>query len=255
MLLSRDALELIQQTAQEAQRPVVIPELNSDGRRAYVQQCGRINSFELPPAPRQHVVHDLEDLIAYALRPENPRPVVWHGDSGVVLLVDDADRRDQVVIPLTHSTRFDTLAQLDAAPKPMNQQQFVRLLRRQLGLDPTLVNRFRRLDWKAGTDGRSEIERQNVRVAKSIVAEVQGIDELPEEITVPVPVYAETGMREEYLVQCYVEIDPTNQLFGFGPMPDELQQIVDLAQAAIRKRLEQPLNRAESPIPIYYGRP
>jgi hypothetical protein len=130
-------------------------------------------------------------------------------------------------------------------------------LRLELGLDSLVVKQFRRIDWQNGGEGSTEINHGNARVGKSIIAKVQGIDELPDELQVPTPVYTQAGEREEYLVRCFVEIDPTNQVFGFGPMPDELVKIVDLAQSNIRKRLDKALAASgdRPAVPVYYGRP
>lgn len=250
-MLHPESLKLIQDTAQQAQKAIVLPELSTDGRKAFVQQGNEIKEFVLPPPRRRHTVNLLADLIAYALRTENAKPVVWHGQQGVVLIPDDGDRRDLVVFPLTLSSRYSCLAKLAKEPQAMNQQKFCRLLRRDLGIEAVIVQQFRKLDWKDGSGGSSEVTPTNLRVSKSIVAEVQGVAELPEELTVPSPVYVESGERDEYNVQCSIEIDVQNQAFMFGPLPDELSRIVDLHQANIRKRLEAALGT----IPIYNGTP
>ena len=250
-MLPEETLKLIQDTAQQAQAATILPALNVDGRKAFVQQGSEIKEFTLPPPVRNHTVNELSDLIAYALRVDNPHPVVWHGQTVVTLLPDDTDRRDAVVFPLTASGRFKCLAGLEMKPVALTQQQFVRLLRRDLGMAAVIVQQFRKLDWKDGSNGSSEVSPTNLRVGKSIVAEVQGVSELPEELTVPTPVYLNTGERDEYNVQCFIEIDPQNQAFGFGPLPDELAKIIDLHQANICNRLRAALGD----IPIYHGTP
>ena len=87
-------------------------------------------------------------------------------------------------------------------------------------------------------------------MGKSIVEKVEGVDQLPDELEVPTPVYSESGEREEYLVRCGIDIDAVNQRFRLVPLPDELCRVVDLAQASIRRRLEDALE-----CPIYYGNP
>lgn len=254
MFLPKETLELIQQTARDAQAARLLPELG-DGRTAFVQQGDAIKNFPIAPAVRLHEVRNLVDLIAYALRPDNPRPVVWHGPGGVVLVLDDADRRDRVVFPLTFSDRYLTLAKLAESRPALSQAQFVRLLRVDLGLNALVVKQFRRLDWQDGRSGAAEISHGNERISQSIVAKIQGVDELPDELQVPTPVYRQDGERTEYLVRCFVEVDPANQVFGFGPMPDEMTKIIDRAQADIRSRLDAGTARDDGQIPTYYGQP
>jgi hypothetical protein len=257
MMLPQETLKLIQETAQKAQQARVLPELSGDGRRAFVQQGDTIKDYTIPPSARSHVVHRLDDLIAYALRADNPKPVVWHGVTGVVLLPDDADRRDRVEFPLAYSERYMCLAKLAAEPQPLSQSQFIRLLRLELGLDSLVVKQFRRIDWQNGGEGSTEIQHGNARVAKSIIAKVQGIDELPDELNVQVPVYQQTCERQTYVVKCAVEIDTVNQQLQLVPFPDELERVIDLAQASIHDRLIAALDGmdGQKTIPVYYGEP
>ncbi len=253
-----DALKLIQDTAQEAQAAHILPELSGDGRKAFVQQGGEIKEFSLPPAPRRHVVHSLVDLILYARREDNKFPVVWHDDSGVALLTDDADRRDAVTFPLTPSERFETLAMLAEDKPTFDQAKFIRLLRVDLGLDNLkIVAKFRRLDWSLSDDGGGDVQHGANKVSKSVMAKVQGIDELPDELDVQVPVYQQTGERQTYIVKCAIEIDTLNRLLQLVPLPDELERVIDLAQASIHDRLTAALGEIDGQqvIPVYYGKP
>jgi hypothetical protein len=254
MALNRDTLELVQSTACDAEKADVIAELNSDGRTAYVKLGKEIKTFVLPPAVRKHTVHSLDDLIAYATKDGNTAPVVWHGGKGATLLLDDADRRDVVVFPLTESRRFAKLRELVAAKPFLDQTAFVRLLRVELGMDNELVvKQFRKLSFKMDRGGEGEVNQGLNRLSKSVVAEVRGVDDLPDELSVEVPVYQQSGERQPYLVKCAIEIDSVNERFQLIPLPDELERVVDLAQASIRGRLETAV--ADKKIPVYYGEP
>jgi hypothetical protein len=252
------ALELIQQTARDAQATRLMPELSGDGRKAFVQQGGEIKEFDLAPPARRHHVHSLVDLILYARQQRNKSPIVWHGVDDVVLLTDDADRRDFVFFPLTHSTRFLVLRELAEKKPAFDQAKFIRLLRIDLGLDNVaVVAQFRKLDFTMSDVGVGDIKHGQSRLGKEIAAKIEGIADLPEELPVPVPIYQETGEREEYLVRCAVEIDPINRVFQLLPMPDELERVLDLAQAGIHKRLTTALSAidGQAAIPVYYGEP
>jgi hypothetical protein len=120
-----------------------------------------------------------------------------------------------------------------------------------LDVDKLVVAKFRKLDWESGDKGTSDIRHGDARMSKAIIAKVQGIDELPEELAVSVPVYQQTGERQEYIVNCNVEIDAVNRQFQLVPVPDELERVLDLAQASIRERLDAELKD----VPVYYGKP
>lgn len=263
----KEAIQQIQRTAIEAADAKIV-RIPGDERRVLVQHIDKLQEYDVPPPLRKHVVHSLDDLIEYAKQVATlvdadggPHPVVWHGTRQVVLVVDDGDRRDTVTFPLTHSGRLNRLSQLEREKTSFDQKRFVRLLRIELGManDP-IVAKFRKLDWKVADDSTGNVQHGKDRMGKAIQAEVQGVDELPEEISVSVPVYQEAGERQEYVVRCAVEIDPINQLFFLIPLPEEIQKAIDNAQADIERRLLDGLlveGMVESPatIPVYYGTP
>jgi len=247
-----DTLKLIQATAQEAQSAKVLTELNTDGRSAHIQIGNELREVDLPPPPRSHVVYSLVDLMEYAKQPTNAAPVVWHSDQGVVLIIDDADRHDRVIFPLSKSERFLLLSKLAKEMTPFSQAQFIRILRVGLGLDNlTIVSKFRKLQWQSGADSEGNLQHGNDKVGKTVVSKVQAVDELPDEIKIEVPVYQQAGERQEYICRCAIEIDTVNQMFQLIPMPDELERIQDLAQASIEERLGE----ITATIPVYYGKP
>ena len=254
----REALELIQTTAREAHHATLLPELSAGGRKAFYQHGTEIKEFDVPLTARSHVVHSLIDLILYARRPDNVAPVVWHDNAGVVLLIDDADRRERVTFPLTWSDRLVTLKSLAAKKPCFDQAAFVRLLRIELGLDNVaVVSQFRKLEWSADNEGSGDIQHGMNRLAKSVVAKVQGIGDLPDQLDIPVPVYQQAGEQTEYLVRCAVEIDICNQRLQLVPLPDALERAIDIAQASIHSRLSNALGEVDgrAAIRLYYGRP
>ena len=263
-MMLQEAIELIQQTAVKAAGAEIIP-IDNDGRMEAVSIGGEIREIAVSPPLRKHIVHTLDDIINYVKTGSNhdhvdkyrpwhcPKhdPVVWHGENTVTLILDDGNRRDSATFLLTKSDKFQTLGKLANEQPWLDQKSFIRLLRFHLGLDNVkVVAPFRRLQWETGAKVDSQVNRGDARIGKSIIETVEGVDQLPDEIDVPTPVYSESGEREEYLVRCDIEIDAANQRFQLVPLPDELVRIVDLAQASIRRRLESSLQ-----CPIYYGNP
>lgn len=262
-MIEEKALTLIQETAKKSVAVYEVEAL-SDSRNNYVFNGTEILRYPKAPPLRSHTVHSLADLVNYALgKPpviaageaiydESRNPVVWHGENNVTLILDDTDRRDTVVFPLTFAEKFQVLQLLHKEKPYYTQQDFIKLLRFRLGLDNSrVVAQFRKLQWEAGSTLNSQINRGDARLGKNIIEKVEGVDELPEELDVPAPVYAQTGEREQYNVRCGIEIDTRDQRFQLIPLPDELPRVMDLAQASIHQRLCAALE--DSGIPIYYG--
>jgi hypothetical protein len=260
-MIPRDTLQLIQETAQAAKTPKLV-DVPGDGRTAYVWDGAELREIAVKPPLRRHQVETLDDLVALAKAwagdadcPPIGSPVAWHNRNRVTVVRDDAERREFATMELRFSKTLLRLADLEQDPRPMDQRQFVRLLRIELGLDTLLVAKFRKLDWQSGAATKGEVAHGRDRMGREIQAEVQGVEELPEEIDVRLAVYANPGERDEsiFLVRCAVEIDAANQRFTLTPLPDEIERVIDMAQASIRNRLEEGL--AEPEIAVYAGEP
>jgi hypothetical protein len=264
MMNLKETIELIQETAVAARAVKDVSRLIGNHRVCFIQHGNEIKSFPVPPPVRCHTVHSLDDLLRYAEELKNLSiyqaadiggqiPTVWHGDDSVILLLNDADRQDRVTFPLSHSERFRQLQHLRDEKPYFNQQSFVYLLRFRLGVAADVVNQFRRLEWRDGGSTAIDIHHGNSKLGRSIVSEVQGVDKLPEELPISVPVYCETEERREYAVMCGIEIDTANQRVMIAPLPDELDRVIDLAQKDIHRRLTAGLNELD--IPMFYGKP
>jgi len=254
----KEAINRLADLAREGKKIAIVPGID-DPRKVYVDEGGQLKHVEIPPPPRNHTVGSLQDLIEYASRLADDKvgldmatPVIWHNGNRVCLVIDDRDRRDVVTFPLTTSVEFDAI---EAAPhKPLTQPQLIRLLRFKLGADAALIDKFRRLDWRHSTEGRVEVRHGKESLGKEILAKVEGVDELPEEIVVEIPLYEQQGEREEYEIRLGIEIDTVNQQFGVAAMPGALRAAVDSHQDTIHSRLVRDLHTKKD-IPIYYGSP
>jgi len=252
-----ETLTGIQTKACEAQsaQPVDV----GDPRKVAFQVNGQIREFDVPPGVRCHVVRQLNDLVGYAKRTVEEAaegagpPVVWHGESHVVLVIDDSDRRDCVVFDLTTSREMRTLMNLEEAGRaPLDHASFVRLLRIKLGLPAEQVARFRKLAWTAGDKLTSDRRHAKESLDQSMMAEVSGVDGLPEEIEVRVPVYREEGERGVVVIHCAVDVDAVEKTLELMPLPGELEGAFQDAQRDIRQRLDKELS---SLMGVYYGAP
>ena len=126
-----------------------------------------------------------------------------------------------------------------------------------------VVSQFRKLDWTQANQGVGDVQHGNTRLGKEIAAKVLGAADLPDELKISLPVYQQSGERDEYVIRCAVEIDTMNQVFQLLPMPDEIERVLDLAQASIHDRLLTALQPKTvgnavtevEPVPVYYGTP
>ncbi len=238
----KEAIQSITNLVEECDKATLIEEA-VDGRSATYSQRGKRFEIERSATVRDHNVHTLDDLIriAGAISPPAEKleggvggTVFWHGPAAVVLIVDDADRRDRVAFGLDFSKAFCILR--EAVGHPFQQAEFLRFLR-ALDVDSATVAVFRRLDFTVIQAAEGDIQHGKERLGKTINAEVKGTTDLPEEMTVAIPVYSNKGERAAVSILCTIDLDPQRALIHFEPKGDELAEAIDSAQDSISTRL------------------
>lgn len=262
MELSQGAVEAIQKTAREAEINKAHVQLlkGPDPRKMILVQGTTHEEIDVPPEHRCHQVFSLTDLVEAVKRQD--APVVWHSAEKVVCILDDADRRDRIEFELQASDAWRQLAVLDEQGRAFTQKEFIRLLKTYLGASPATVAVFRALDFQTQIRGAGEVQKGRESLGNSVLSEVKSSGaELPDDLTVSVPIYSTPGEREPVTVRLLLDYDVTQnppRIF-VQPEPDLLADLLDRHQQDIRERLEEGLGTkdetADKEVPIYYGVP
>lgn len=103
------------------------------------------------------------------------------------------------------------------------QKPFCGLLRVELGstIEPALLlNKVKSVNFDNGQVTTGKISRQDESMGLQIRSKVvtEG-GELPEQVTLSIPVFKTPGEREEYGLRCSVDTDPTAGAFQLLPLP------------------------------------
>jgi hypothetical protein len=254
-----EALKYLVETATKAAAP---QKLDSDPRTMRYALGGEEFEFDLPPAPRGHSVATLDDVIALAKRFESDgsegthEPAVWYDERAVVLVIDDnAHRLETATLSLAASDVFARVVRLWECREWHDHRAFIRLLRIDLArtLDPVeLLERVRRVRFENGSAMTGEVQRNRESLGHEITRRVETGGEIPEEVTLMVPVYKTPGETDPLPLRCAVEVDPARGAFQLLPLPDEIERVRHLAVARIADRLGDGLPES---IPAYFGRP
>jgi hypothetical protein len=135
-------------------------------------------------------------------------------------------------------------------------KDFIRLLKIDLaGALPagSLLDIIRRVKFENGAITTSEVKKNRESLGKEITAKIDASGEIPDEVTLQVPVYSSMGEKQPYPLQCSVEVDPTRtDAFRLSPLPDEIERVQQLAVGSILERLRVALPDG---CPAYYGSP
>lgn len=263
-----EAMKFLTELAAKAQAPVqvAIP----DWRAIWYAAGGQHSSIPLPVQPRDHNPATLDDLIALATRfvgdsdgplhvgdlDEPSTPVVWYGEDAVVLVIDDAGYRvETATLHMQYSDAFARLMSLRAERTWFEPKPFVRLLRVDLAgtLAPgELLERVRSIRFEAGSVTTTESARTRESLGREIRSKVDAAGEIPEEVTLSVPVFKNPGETDRYPCRCAVEVDPAMGRLQLLPLPDEIERTARLAVTSIGGRLRAGLPES---VPCYRGTP
>lgn len=218
-----------------------------DGRTELWQVKGTIQEIIIPPAARSHTVESLDDVIRFASL-HSAEISVWHDTKAVIVLLDDADRRERVTFPLRLSPEI--LALMKWAGKSLGQVEFVKLLSLNLRADEAVVAPFRNLAWRESAHGTVEPDRLGADVEATVQS--QAAAGLPGEFTIRLPLYLNLGERVAYDVACEVDIDKQNKTLALCPLPGAVENAFDRSQLSIHERLVEGLAKEGN---AYYGSP
>lgn len=191
------------------------------------QSDGTFAILQAEPGKRDHQAQDLFTVVAFALR-EPLKSAIWYSASEVVALLDDADRRDTVTMHLAFSPQWLWLASQDANAKQLDQRTLIytlrTLLRDNLALAGDLVAVLRQINFAVGQAGESNVQRGKSSVGKTVKAEIQGVGELPEYVTLQVPVWTGPLAKIRVRVDLVLEPDEQTQTFKFAPLPGQMDK-------------------------------
>lgn len=264
-----EAIKAIRELADLAAAPKVL-DLPDPRARSFIVN-GEIRECALPEPPRAHSLGRLDDLITLANRfagkgedgesaelngdGNPPKVVVWYDAEKVVAVLDDAGHRvETATLSLKQSDAFRRVCGLRANPSWMEQKDFIRLLRIDLAgtLDPVhLLNVVRKVRFENGVATTSEARHARESLGRTIAAAASGEGEIPEEVTLELPVYSTPGLSFRLALRCAVEVDPARGAFRLVPLPDEIDWVSQRAVETIGGMLREGL---EEGVPAYWGR-
>lgn len=254
MSILKEALEFVfskAATQAETTRPKIL-DLPGDGRTVVVESRGVLTDRAVPPPLRNHIVRSVADITAASQR-WNDSPVLWIDKDKLVLVTNDADRREFVTLPLEETRLYQTLCGLEG--KELDQQDLIHLLRFDLrdatGLE-TMLAAVRNLRFRSGESGQSNLQHGNESLGMSVEAEVTGAGDLPETLLIGTPVFSNPGESVfSAEIELGLEINSRRRLFYLSPMPGSLEDAMHNAVENIRERVLEEI----ADLPIFYGSP
>lgn len=221
---------------------------------------GKIVVIEKEVPARQHQVFSLPCLVAALgeYRPIDSSASVWVSESKIEVILndDDADYRDnRLSMDLQLSPFFAVLAKAGW----LDQKQMVDMLRHDLCgtmISPAnTLNLLRNLKFTTTTEASGKIDNNSAAMGKSALAEVSGLDVLPETVMVefvPYPALRDIlDAGAEVQVDCTLFTDAAAAKLRLVPRPGELEAAKLAAMQAVQRKLAGDA----AGVPVYLGTP
>jgi len=252
MILS--ALKYLSKLAQEAVAPAKIEEASGPRQASYLWHGGQV-ILPNPKPPRAHSSGALREIIELANR-FGPPAVIWFDEAAIVLVIDDDGHRcEKATMALEESDAF-TFAKALRGRTCFNQKQFVKMLRIDLAgcLDPgALLNIVKCVKFETGSTTAGTVDRKKESLGKTINAAVNATEgDIPEVVTLSVPVFKTAGVRDCYPIRCTVDVDAAEATFRLIPFPDEIEAAQQAAMEDLHCAFKWSLTEG---VYFYYGSP
>lgn len=245
-----EAIALIQQTAVAAKGPHKLPSDSPHVERV-VLPSGDVDRVEHTIPPRDHQVHDIESLSAFVS--DIPDVVVWHDTQRVIAVLNDESYRDSTLtMPLPIHPTFTALAGM--VGKSLGQKALIDFLRLNLKKEidaavPGFLSALREIRFVNAASGESQVQHGRESMGKRIEQSVTGVDALPEDFILRVPLWLH--LDAVVSVECALVVDTAEAMFRCGPKPGAIEQ----AKVAGQKWLGEQLESACEKAVVYFGSP
>lgn len=200
---------------------------------------------------------DLDSVVRVMTDSDNPREI-WYSRASVIGL-HGGGLPDRVTMPLKESPQLAQLIAWDARQRVnVGQRELVMLLRTTfagcLPSHPTFLENVRKLRTSKAAEVNSEIGKGKVSLGRSVIAEMSGVELIPEEITIRVPVFAAASLLAFADVRVCVDPNPEEEQFTLVVIPGQIEQAWRAGEVYIQAKLAALLGN-ESEIPLYHGTP
>ena len=199
---------------------------------------GSVERVSLPPKRRAHVMRSFADLLDMASKAELARkPHIFHDEKSVEVILDADARNEVVTCPLRYTERFELLLAMSVKPFNGTPSEVVKLLRFKLegiGCDP-IVSALQKVDFNRNQATVTRQVHGTESLGRSVEAQVQGVDKIPETFDVQLAVYSNDGLRGFIAkVRCGLYLDAMNGRIEIAPLADEVQNAIEAVHHEIR---------------------
>lgn len=244
------AIERIQKATAEAVRPSMhLPIVGEkDVYHLFNPHDGSLVTVAARPGPTSGRALTLTGLVQAVnrYREEYPGAVVWCGSRGVVAVLNDKDRRNNIAMQLTCSQAFAALMDWENHLRAQSQKQLIWLLRTTMArnvIDPSLLPTLRQMKFTRNRDAETDIKVGRESLGTKVLSEVaSGGGNVPETVSFSGDVYGNVDeVPTTFNIETALDIDLEEGTFTLKPDPDEVKAALIDADRSIAAWLRKEL--------------
>lgn len=224
------------------------------------QPDGSYERHEAPVGPRDEAATRIDSLAALAAT--GSEPAVWVGRDQVVLALDGPTGRGRVTLDRQQSAPLALLREWNGrtmlfAPKELYQLLRTKLADAVAANHPGLIAKVGKIDVKKTQETVGEIAKGKVSLDRSMLATASGIDDLPDELILSVPLFERPADLSDRRADVRVafELDPERERYVLDVMPGEIARADAQADAVLAAAIGKALDQAKARAPVYFGTP
>lgn len=206
-----------------------------------------------PPAERS-VATDISTLVDWTKA--TPNSEVWYSRNRIIGS-PSPERPDvgRCLLPLAPSPQLAFLIGVDKSPTPLTQTQLIRTLRTTLfgTFGGDLLANVRKINLKKGKEVAVEQQRGKVSLNRSDIAEMTGINEIPEVVAFDVPVFGNANILARAVVKCDLDLNAETENFTLTVLPGEIEAAFAKGEEWLRREIAECVGKDK--VTVYYGEP
>lgn len=182
-----------------------------------------------------------------------PRLFVFVGPKSVVALLDEADGIETVRFDLETSDNWKAIERLtdvpdegDEAGGPFLQKDLIDFLRREVNGEyepPNIVQKLRAVKFTKAVAGDSTVQNGRESMSRSVLTELVGVDQIPDEMVAEVPFYENARTNDGALIEVGVTLcidtDLAKEAFYLRPKAGEMAAAREFAMNKIAVALRE----------------
>jgi len=207
--------------------------------------------------PRNHIASSLDMIVRFASRDGNEihgNLSCFYDRKAVVFFFDDSERRDKITMPLFVSKQLKTITGWAEKATTLKQKSLILVMRtmfKDCFSPDNFIDTLRTLKWRSLAESEAEAGKTKVSVGRRIEAEVSGKLEIPDEITLTVPIFESPFSGITGRIQVAIEPQVDDESFLLIPIPGSIDAAIADAEDKIGDSLRASLPEDR----VYYGSP